>query len=798
LVQDAIIALKDRTGSSTVAIQKWIVGNHPDIDVEKLKKRLPLTFKSGIKSQKLIKIKSSFKLHPELLRKRRNQRKAKARKKAAVAKAKAEQQKKKELSKADLEALKEKEQREKAEKERQDRVRKRKFPMDDLKLIEEDKELKVVVKLPARPSLELAIPHFPAACRSDTMKSGLLDDIFHIYHFFRGDVGWGRFPKQKAVVAPFTLEQWMQCVQHVLKGWSRKARMLPPLMTHLFVVALQHLVPEQLKVALTPASWSEVLLYYMDAMERYYTDEYSEGKFEIPSLGIDTDYLFYASDDLKESSKLDAPGRPSPYLVEGTLKKAQSKLQVQDPWTLSAEELLSLLSALVDDVLASAEDCSAELDFRIDETYELLKAKRTADANYRKLYAARNKELAEEKKDRKSNGEAELSTRSNVKMTKISEAKLEKARKEQQKATDAYEKRCRGKRIRTEPIGLDRNFNEVYHSWNDPERAFVLQRGKANPSGLSFQVPDSTTYRMTWHSINKRSTLDKYMESLDVRGRREQGLYEALEPVRKFVHDDVKELNEKKALLKEKNNLKIKLEAAKTSYETGRKSGRLAAQSEQELIDLQNEIERLEETVAKGNVVQEYDFETETGLHMLREFDTQEEQNQKRASRRDTQKRQKEEEEASVTKLPCSDLWPTGDDDGPGMVGLIVRELLSLEKRTEDLVSWEYDDRKSWIANLEKAVQSWNSLCIPNLAPEPSNTSSAGSPDAVSKSATQGTPGVESKTSSTTIPQILSMIKVCIDIDVDFVCVTICYYPVVLILFSLCTPSCRLISATFT
>jgi histone H1/5 len=733
LVQDAILGMKDRTGSSQIAIQKWILNNHPDIDEGKLKQRLLFTLKSGLKTKRLIKVRASYKMNPDFMRKKQ---KAKSK---AIAKTEI-QNEKKAMTKAELAALKEKQRKEKAEKDRQDKIRKRKFPMDDLKLIEEDKELKVVHKMPPRPALDLAIPAFPSACKSDTTKSGLLDDIFHVYHFFRGDVGWGRLPRQKAVVAPFTLEQWMECVQQVMKGWSKRARMLPPLMTHLFVVTLQYLVPAKLQSALTPASWSEVLLLYMDAMERYFTTEASEDPNTIPSLGIDTEYLFHVSNEEKDSSSLEAPVPFSSYL-SGIRQKAHSKLEMNDPWTLSAEELLSLLTALVDDVLASSEECANELDVRNDETYELLKDKRSADANFRKLQTARNKEIAEEKKDRKTNGEAELATRSNVKMAKISEAKLEKGRREQQKATDAYEKYSRGKRIRTEPIGMDRNFHEVYHSWNDPERVFVLQRNKAIPSTLAFDVPASTMHRMTWHSIDKRSAFDDYIESLDIRGKRESGLHDALVPMRRFVHDDVKDMNDKKAKLKEKAELQNKLEIARKSYETGRKSGRLAAQSEQELIDLQHDIEKMEEAIATGNVTKQYDFESETGLTMLREFDAQE-QNHRRISRRESKKKRREEDAASVDRMPCSRLWPTGAIDGTGTVGLIVDQLMEVEKRMEDLVNWEKGDRAAWRSSVEKAVESWNESTIPNLADGSSNAQDGG-PKCL------------------TVFQILSMLKVC-------------------------------------
>jgi len=773
VIHDAIVALKDRTGSSSPAIQKWIMNNHPTMDPTKLKQKMNFTLKLGVKSNRFIKIKSSFKINTIWLKTEKKKKvTANAKKRKAIAAANAKELAvaaavkkaaavKTPLTKAEVAAQIEKERKEKVEKERQkkererqDRIRKRKFPMDDLKLIEEDKELRVVspYKDNPRPTLTLAMPNFPAVCRSDTMGAGVMNDIIHIYHFFRGDVGWGRFRKQKSFVAPFSLEQWMECVQQVSKGWCKKARMIPPLMTHLFVVTLQHLVPEKLSLALTPASWSEVLLLYMDAMELKYTEKIKaeEGKNTIRSLGIDAEYLFFISDEPKDMSELDAPTSDSSYLGTGILKKAHSKCINSDPWQLNAEELLSLLKALVDDVLGTCGDCAEELEIRNDETYELLKRKKAADAQFRKIQTARNRQLAaevavekekqkaeeaavaaasaengetngEEKKHE--NGETdgeekkhETRSSSNEKIVTISEAKLEKVRREQQKAQDAYDKSCRSKRIRTEPIGMDRNFQEVYHSLHDPELIFFLQRGKPIQSDLSFEMPDSKSLRrITWQAIKKKSVLNKFMESLDVRGIRESNLHEALQLSRRHIYDDIKEINDKKALLREKSDVKRRLENARTNYQNGRKSGRLASQSEQELIDLQVEIERLEESVTDGNVVKEYDMELETGLNMLRDFDTQEEQNQRRrANRREVQKAL-DDEEKGIKKLHCSRLWPSGHIDGSGIVGLTVSKLLDLEERVENLAKWKTGDRKSWISSLETAIHAWNEGSIPFL-----------------------------------------------------------------------------------
>jgi hypothetical protein len=756
LVHEAIGGMKDRTGSSQIAIQKYIIANHPEVPADKLKQRLLHTLKAGVTHKRFIKVKASFKLHPDLKKKKKTPKKKKPVKKVPV---------KKELTKEQLAAIREKERQVAKEKERQDRIRKRKFPMEDLELIAEDRELKVAISLPSRPSLPVVLPEFASLCKSDTMGAGLLDDAFHVYHFFRGDVGWGKFPQNKDVVAPFTLDQWLECIQQVLRGGAKKCRMVPPLMAHLFVVALQHLVPKELQAALTPSSWSEVLMLYMDAMERYYTTEASLDAGAVPGLGIDAEYLLGATDDEKDQSLLDPPTvRESNFYLLGNLQKIQAKLYAVDPWMLPADELVSLLKVLVDDLLATQTVCADQLDDRLQESYELLKKKREADAYYRKLQNIRRKEQNEkenEEKERQENGEKP--TRSNTKLATVSDAQLESSRRAQERATNAYEKASRSELVRTEAIGEDRNFHTVYHFWNDPERVYVAQRGKPVPSQTSFDIPGETEiYRTTWHSINKRSVLEKYIESLDVRGKREGALQEALQPVIKTVEDDIKAMNDKKAKLKDKIDLQRRLENAKLKCEVGRKSGRLAAQSEQEFFDLQTEIENLEKTIAGEAVETKPDLEVVTGLDMLREFDQQDEQ-RRRTTRRDAQKQQDEDtEEEKHPKLKCSKLWSTGNVDGTGVIGSTVWDLLELEERVEGLAKSE-GDRKSWISSLETAAHSWHTASPPALEDERNASSSKASPENGSEVKKQRRESGDGSNSSSTMTafQILTMMKVC-------------------------------------
>ena len=68
VIHNAIVALKDRTGSSQPAIQKWILTNHPEMDAAKLKQKMLFTLKLGVKSKRFVKIKSSFKVNPVWLK----------------------------------------------------------------------------------------------------------------------------------------------------------------------------------------------------------------------------------------------------------------------------------------------------------------------------------------------------------------------------------------------------------------------------------------------------------------------------------------------------------------------------------------------------------------------------------------------------------------------------------------------------------------------------------------------------------------------------------------------------------
>ena len=104
MAHNAIVALKDRKGSSVPAISKWILANHEhakSTNPNVFKNKLQQFLKQGVKDGRFVKVKSSYKINPEYTKKQKAEaRKAEAaRKKAEKEKEKANSKKKAELEK---------------------------------------------------------------------------------------------------------------------------------------------------------------------------------------------------------------------------------------------------------------------------------------------------------------------------------------------------------------------------------------------------------------------------------------------------------------------------------------------------------------------------------------------------------------------------------------------------------------------------------------------------------------------------------------------------------------------------
>jgi hypothetical protein len=699
-----------------------------------------------------------------------------------------------------------------------DQIKRRRFPMEDTKLHQEDKILGV--KPPKSVQPRPALPYFwqctldprrrttgktPTLILTaskvenlDTGSRGLVPDLLSVYHFFRGDVHFQISSSNdnhhdeslQPIVPPFTLQQLIFAVEQVLNGNARKAKTVPPLLVHLFVTSLQLLLlppsdnnnstnelskneqklrrelHEFLLPALTPASWGDVMYLYMDAMERYFTTDASRDPNVVPCYSdIDSNFLFGRTDQLETTATepLQLPTSPTPagadaseetsspvshplpmgytgYLGDpnGVLSRAHHKLARQDPWLLTAEEMMALLRALTEDILATHPAASRDFTEREDQLIELLKAKRVADAKFRKVRlefegpkkpttssvsssTSKNKK-GDSAKDDGENATDDLEDDTNkadkpFKPT-VSKRQFEAAKKAQEKANDAYEKAVKNLVSRTEPVGFDRNHNAVYCFRHDPEVLYIEE--KRPPSMSAQNIPaDMLSNKYSWHVIETTSLFDQYIASLDVRGRREHDLFDALvgpqdshQSLRKYLYDDVKEKADAKAKLKEMEALKERLKIAqiKCDEESGRRSGRLAGQAEMELMQIQMEIADLEKCVAGQQITSETqrNYLELTGYDLLKKFETE--------SRIETRRTREKKAEAKARKIPfmyCSKIYSTGNIDGTGIVGMMVNQMLDIEERCNALVPWDRTDetRSAWIAKVENAVHAWNDMC---------------------------------------------------------------------------------------
>jgi len=519
MVQEAVQALKGC--SSVPAITKFMMSKHTQLQKVppgKFKSSLNAAIKSGVKSNRFVKVKNSYKINQEwvkqekkairakeLEKKARERKRQKDLEKAKQLKKKVEEEEKKrkakllqiEQERKDKEKKREedekkkkllalsieqrisleKEKAAKAEAERlkaeaeakakalAELIRKRKFPMDDKALILEDKKLGVkppddVTESPVLPYAMMSLmplvqqndvkPPSWAVSASSCMGAlsgsrGLMSDLLQVYHFFRGDVGISNIFGD--VVAPFTLKHLMHAVDEVRSGNAKAAKTIPPLISHLFVIALRILTDEgeqdknddmeslspqdiqlrkdlvKLGGGLNSLSWSEICFYYMDLMERYYYTDASADSNVLPGNALlDMKYFLGGGnetegscEEVELSVEKEDPPLPDRYLgylgdQRGALAKAHYKISRQDPWNLTAEELMSLLRALTDDIIGSRPDLAEDISKRGEELHELRKTKKLAETNFRKvkaMYEASKQPNIQAKEDDKSSSNNE-------------------------------------------------------------------------------------------------------------------------------------------------------------------------------------------------------------------------------------------------------------------------------------------------------------------------------------------------------------------------------------------------------
>jgi hypothetical protein len=143
----------------------------------------------------------------------------------------------------------------------------------------------------------------------------------------------------------------------------------------------------KLKQSLSAASWPETLVCYMNAMQRFHTSDATRGNNAWPGIpiimgGDDDDAMM--SEDETES---DLPNGYGGYVgpLGCSLNRGYIKLQRHDSWYLSADELIAALRALTDDIFAMKPSLSREMEERDQKLFDLLKQKKAAESQFRKI-----------------------------------------------------------------------------------------------------------------------------------------------------------------------------------------------------------------------------------------------------------------------------------------------------------------------------------------------------------------------------------------------------------------------------
>ena len=759
--------LKDRNGSSFPAIYKALQALYNKPDTPQNRATLYKTLKQGVSGGRFERVRNSFKMNAEWSRKEREEKRKKEREKKRLMdkrKKELQQAKDKKLKAKEEEDQKEKERKEneRKEKEREERmknqtdeerqeelekerikaeklriqkekereakilaekIRKRKFPMDDLELIKEDRLLHVKPPHPkTSPPLPLVIADTPQLNYSQ-FRRGAISDIFQIFHFFRGDVGW-----RTEETAEFKLDHLFHCCQEISNGNAKNNGTLPPLVVHLFMVALQRLLNEsaqypeleRLGDILTPQSWSEILRHYIDFMQEH-------------SI---SDSMPYVLRDFTKEDPDELPAHYYGYLgsPKDTLAKAHAKLSKTESFHLTADESMCLLRVLCDDILADSPELMEDIDKRMEEMNELTKAKKAAESYWRKIrlayegpkYPSRKKKEEskatteggtddkkddnsdEEKKEDKNdatensadaqNDEEEegttkkdvnTSASSKAKVSKPSKKEYENAEKAKQRAVDNYDRALRKLVARTEPLGYNRDYCAVYHFYHDPENVYIetLPLSKKDAGG-------NKNENRTWRMISCKSLFDDYIATLDERGIRENELKSNLTYkgyARKFLYDDIRVQHMINTMKREEENLQKKFESAKEACaESNRRSGRLVGIQQLELQNVEDEINDFE-TMKSGKGFTEpktTDLKILTGFEILKQF----------------------ERKSTDARLRCGSLW--GQSSNSGFIKPMIWELLELEKQCNSLVPWERDDvsRDDWLDTLKNIRSEWEKL----------------------------------------------------------------------------------------
>jgi hypothetical protein len=318
---------------------------------------------------------------------------------------------------------------------------------------------------------------------------------------------------------------------------------------------------------------------------------------------------------------------------------------------------------------------------------------------------------------------------------KISKKEFLAAEKNYNKAMEAFDNGIRKLVSRTEPLGFDRNFNSYYCFVHDPEMMHVEQLKQANLPPEIKRLGATLNPSSSWHFIDTKPLFDQFLGCLDVRGTRENELYEVgstLTILKRNLQDDKKDNARPIARAREKEALEKRLENARTAcdVEEGRRSGRLAGQAIDEVRKLEVELQQMlkdhekEEQLEKLGRERASDYTVLTGLESVTDLGF---------GKRDA---------FSLQNVHCHELWLNKKNGGNGTLYAVAEALLEMEAMCNELSPWRREDmtRETWRKQLSEVSANWAKECTMKLGPspkEPTESSSATEGDGESPSKKQ-------------------------------------------------------------
>lgn len=486
-------------------------------------------------------------------------------------------------------------------------------------------------------------------------------------------------------------------------------------------------------------------------MERYYTSDVSledgvlpgDGKLDM-SYYLDKDSLGTEQiiDIAEESGDDKLPARYNSYLgdMQGSLAKGFSKLQSQnEPWSLKADELMAILRALTDDILARMPDLAIDIAGRGAKLNELSKAKRAAVVKFNKVKLAyegpkkpsrpKKADETEDNTDSKDDGQAEAESKEEDEKPFVPTATKNQflaAEKAYNKAVEAYENGLNKLISRTEPIGFDRNFNAIYFFRHDPTMLHVEQLKQSNlPTEIKLLGAELTPFS-TWHFIDSKPLFEQFLESLDSRGQRENetlAVCSNLTILKRRLQDEKNDNTRAAAREREKEDLERRLINAKNACdaEDGRRSGRLAGIAMDELTKVEQEIKLMvkvhenEERQEKMGREKACDYALLTGLQMINDLLSG--QRTTRSIRKSDVDDQKLAD--VLSSVPSHKLWVDDKIGGNGTLGILTEAVLALEQKCNELSPWDREDisRQAWRKQLSDTSCAWAIDCVMQLGP---------------------------------------------------------------------------------